>query len=176
MARTSTAQWRYPEKTALSRRQIGESNRATEFGIGGAALLSICLFSPLKYGSRRNKPRYALRTQLRNCGMFVADSAAQQHYSTAVEGNVPVRRRYTITGRFDASAYIDFIAERARWLAIDGWVASAAEGAVQLVAAGPEALVGALEMACVLGPLDALVETVSVRDEPDGNRSGFKLR
>ncbi len=62
-----------------------------------------------------------------------------------------------IAGQLDVPSYLAFIAERAHWLDISGWAMATNEG-VTLVAAGPEALVGALEMACTLGPLDALVD------------------
>ena len=96
-------------------------------------------------------------------------------YSSDVEGGRPVRVRYEIGGRLDVPSYLAFIAERAHWLDISGW--AAAEGAgVTLVAAGPEALVGALEMACTLGPLDALVTSVVGADSAEPVGAGFELR
>jgi acylphosphatase len=100
---------------------------------------------------------------------------ARHEYSTAVEGGAPVRVRYAITGRIDPATYLPFVLNRAQWLAIDGW-ASAEYGAAVVVAAGPEALVGALEMACTLGPWDALVEEILVRDEPGVIEGGFEIR
>jgi len=47
---------------------------------------------------------------------------------------------------------------------------------IELVAAGPEALVGALEMACTLGPLDALVETIEAEEEQGPVPAGFEVR
>lgn len=84
--------------------------------------------------------------------------SARYQYSSDVEGGVPVRVRYAISGRLNMADYLDFIAERARWLDISGRVAAAGAQSVVLVAAGSEALVGALEMACTLGPLNALIE------------------
>lgn len=99
----------------------------------------------------------------------------RNEYSTDVEGGAPVSRRYAISGRMEVASYLEFVAERARWLDIRGWVS--AEGAdVTLVAAGPEALVGALEMACTLGPLDALVETMDAVDEAGPVGNGFQVR
>lgn len=99
----------------------------------------------------------------------------RNEYSTDVEGGAPVSRRYAISGRMEVASYLDFVAERARWLDIRGWVS--ADGAdVTLVAAGPEALVGALEMACTLGPLDALVETIDAVDEAGPVGNGFQVR
>ena len=87
---------------------------------------------------------------------------ARNEYSTDVEGGAPVQVRYAITGRIDPATYLPFVLNRARWLDINGW-ASAEQGTATVVAAGPEALVGALEMACTLGPWDALVEEIDVR-------------
>ena len=80
-------------------------------------------------------------------------------YSTDVEGGTPVVVRMRVAGRLGAS-YTDFIASRARWLSLSGWVTSPHPGRAEVVAAGPEALVSALEMAVMLGPPDALVETL----------------
>lgn len=97
-------------------------------------------------------------------------------YSTAVEGGAPVRLRFIIEGRLDAPRYLAFVADRASWLDLDGWVRSREDGVVELVAAGPEALVGALEMACTLGPLDALVARIDAVDEPGDVATGFVVR
>lgn len=108
--------------------------------------------------------------------MNAQDTAVAQHYSTAIEGNAAVSRRYTITGQFDSASYAEFIADRAHWLAIEGWVEASVQGTVQVMAAGPEALVGAPEMACLLGPLDALVETIEAVSVADGVGPGFAIR
>lgn len=96
-------------------------------------------------------------------------------YSTKVEGGVPVAMRFRVSGRFDDS-YLDFVADRAAWLSLSGWVGSDLEEQVTVVVAGPEALVGALEMACVLGPLGALVHTIQAEPEPGLVEPGFVVR
>jgi acylphosphatase len=96
-------------------------------------------------------------------------------YSSDVEGGAPVVQRFTIHGRFDTS-FLDFISERAGWLSLSGWARHMEPGRVDVVAAGPEALVGALEMACTLGPLNALVESVTTRGETGAVAPGFLLR
>ncbi len=98
-----------------------------------------------------------------------------QSYSTAVEGGAPVQFRYIIEGRLDPASYLAFVADRAGWLDIRGW-AQAVDGRIEMVAAGPEALVGALEMACTLGPLDALIERIEAVDEPGVVAAGFVVR
>lgn len=102
-------------------------------------------------------------------------SAADYTYSTDVEGGVPVAVRMSITGDLGAH-YLAFVAERAGWLSLSGWVESRGAGQAEVVAAGPEALVGALEMACILGPLDALVDTLEIRPERDSVTLGFAIR
>lgn len=97
-------------------------------------------------------------------------------YSSSVEGGAPVRVRYTIAGRMDVSDYLSFVAERAHWLDVSGWAEADGADGVTLVAAGPEALVGALEMACTLGPLDALVERIEGVEEAGPVAQGFAIR
>jgi acylphosphatase len=102
-------------------------------------------------------------------------SALAAAYSTDVEGGVPVMVRMHIAGAIGAD-YLRFVMSRAHWLGIAGWARTAGQGRVEVVAAGPEALVGALEMACILGPLDTLVD--DLRCEPLAGMvpPGFVLR
>ena len=100
----------------------------------------------------------------------------RNEYSSDVEGGAPVRRRYAISGRIDVPSYLDFVAERAAWLDISGWVLADDNRSVTLVADGPEALVGALEMACTLGPLNALVESIEGVPEAHAVARGFEIR
>jgi len=102
--------------------------------------------------------------------------ALRNQYSSDVEGGAPVQFRYAIAGRLHVPDFLDFIAERALWLNISGWASARDDHSVTLVAAGPEALVGALEMACTLGPLNALVEAVDWVVEPGPVAAGFTIR
>lgn len=97
-------------------------------------------------------------------------------YSSDVEGGAPVRVRWSISGRMNVPSYLDFVVERAQWLGLDGWVAANDDQTVSLAVAGPEALVGALEMACTLGPLDALIDEVRPVGEPTDVPPGFAIR
>jgi acylphosphatase len=97
-------------------------------------------------------------------------------YSTDVEGGAPVQLRYVIEGRLDRASYLAFVLERASWLDIRGWAAMLEDGRVEMVAAGPEALVGALEMACTLGPLDALVARIEAIVDREPIAAGFEIR
>jgi acylphosphatase len=96
-------------------------------------------------------------------------------YSTDVDGGAPVALRMTVAGRL-SDGYLDFVAERAGWLSLSGWAESHGDGKAIVVAAGPEALVGALEMACVLGPLDALVDTLESEPAGEPVSPGFAIR
>ncbi|HEY9011061.1 MAG TPA: acylphosphatase [Devosia sp.] len=97
-------------------------------------------------------------------------------YSSDVEGGAPVRVAWAISGRMDVPSYLDFVVERAQWLGLDGWVAANDDKTVSVAVAGPEALVGALEMACTLGPLDALIDEVRPMDDPGQVPTGFAVR
>ena len=97
-------------------------------------------------------------------------------YSTEIEGGRPVQVRYRIAGRLDVPTYLAFVADRARWLDLSGWVQALDATRIELVAAGPEALVGALEMACTLGPLEALVHTIEAVEEEGVIPTGFEVR
>jgi len=100
----------------------------------------------------------------------------RSEYASDIEGGTLVRTRYEISGRINVPDYLEFVAERAAWLDISGWAAASGEHSVTLVAAGPEALVGALEMACTLGPLNALVETIEAAAEVRSPAPGFIIR
>ena len=100
----------------------------------------------------------------------------RRDYSTDIEGGRRVQFRYRIAGRLSPVTYLAFVADRARWLDISGWVQALDEARIELVAAGPEALVGALEMACTLGPLDALVDTIESIEESGAIPPGFAVR
>ena len=97
-------------------------------------------------------------------------------YSSDVEGGAPVRVAWAISGRMDVPSYLDFVVDRARWLGLDGWVAANDDDTVSVAVAGPEALVGALEMACTLGPLDALIDEVRPVGKPAAFPAGFAIR
>ena len=96
--------------------------------------------------------------------------------STAVEGGTPVCLRFLVEGRLTFGSYSAFVLDRAAWLDISGWVSARPGGSIEIVAAGPEALVGAFEMACTLGPLDALVDRIETTPVPAFPKRRFELR
>ena len=95
-------------------------------------------------------------------------------YSSRTDRGTQATVRMRISGHF-GSDYLLFVAERAAWLSLSGWASSVGTGRANVVADGPEALVGALEMACLLGPLDALVEAIEVETETDPIAPGFVI-
>jgi acylphosphatase len=101
---------------------------------------------------------------------------ASNTYSSDVEGGAPVALRYAIAGRMSVDEYLHFIAERANWFGVWGWVAANDPHSVVLVAAGSEAMVGALEMACTLGPITAVIERIDVVPEIAPVAAGFEVR
>ena len=70
--------------------------------------------------------------------------------------------RYEIDGRLDVASYLAFVLERARWLGIVGSARAVGGNRIAVEAGGPEAMVGAFEMALTLGPLSALVTDIVV--------------
>ena len=85
--------------------------------------------------------------------------------------------KLVFSGRGIGAAFLDFVADRAGRLGLQGRgaVSSHATEATVLVS-GPSALVDMLEVACMLGPIDCLVEEVSresIRFVPDS--AGFHL-
>ena len=87
--------------------------------------------------------------------------------------NAQVAQRFIMRGRLVPIAFLKFLADRAAWLDIDGWAKASAADEITVVAAGPEAMVGALEMALMLGPIDALVHDFETFDEPGAVAEGF---
>ena len=60
---------------------------------------------------------------------------------------------------------------------LEGWVANAADGSVDVVAEGPEPALGELVLMLWAGPPGASVGGVDVRHEPArGNVAGFTIR
>lgn len=96
-------------------------------------------------------------------------------YSTDVDGGRPLSVRMQISGKF-GGCYFDFVADRAAWLSLSGWIERLPDGDAVVVAAGPEALVGALEMACMLGPIDTLVHALETQIEVRPIPPGFAVR
>lgn len=69
----------------------------------------------------------------------------------------------TLEGQLRSDGFPDWICHRARLLDLNGWVSQQDETRITIVVAGPEPLIGAMEMACSLGPVDIEVDRIDCR-------------
>jgi len=82
-----------------------------------------------------------------------------------------------IHGFVQGVGYRWFVQREAERLQLDGWVANRLDGAVEVVAEGPEDGLDGLLVALWEGPVGASVSNVEVHHEPArGNLSGFAIR
>ena len=75
--------------------------------------------------------------------------------------------QFRIRGRSLEKSFLAFVAEKARRLSLDGWAALPRTDEITVVVSGPEALVDMLEVACMLGPLDAFVDAIDRVELPE---------
>ena len=70
-----------------------------------------------------------------------------------------------------------FVEREAAGLGLSGWVANRADGSVEVVAEGPDEMLGELVLRLWEGPSSASVSEVKVSREPArGNLVGFTIR
>ena len=83
----------------------------------------------------------------------------------------------TIRGRALDRSFLTFVAEKAQRLSLNGWAAVPRTDEITIVVSGPEALVDMLEVACMLGPIDALVDAIDrvTLAEPPATPVGFSI-
>ena len=76
---------------------------------------------------------------------------------------------FTFTGSFRPESFLPFMRDRVRRLALESTVRHSSRSEIVVVVAGEPELLGAFEMACSLGPADALVHDVSMQaiGQPD---------
>jgi len=84
--------------------------------------------------------------------------------------------RLIIKGSVQGVGYRWWAQREARRLKLDGWVRNRHDGAVELVAAGPEAAVEELVESCWSGPPAAAVHIVQRQPAEDDGLSGFSER
>jgi acylphosphatase len=84
--------------------------------------------------------------------------------------------RLIIRGRVQGVGYRWWAQATARRLQLDGWVRNRADGAVELLAAGPPAAVEQLLDACQHGPPSADVNSVERFEADDQDLDGFEAR
>ena len=76
---------------------------------------------------------------------------------------------FTFTGSFRPESFERFVHDRAQRLELAASVRQSSRGEMVVAVAGETELIGAFEMACSLGPHDALVHDVRMRpiEPPD---------
>ena len=70
------------------------------------------------------------------------------------------RERLTIHGCLGADSFLPWILRHAARLGLDVKICHADAGRVDIDLGGPADLIDAMEMGCLLGPIDAWVETI----------------
>jgi acylphosphatase len=88
----------------------------------------------------------------------------------------PVRRRVVVRGHVQGVFFRDSARREAQRRGVAGWVSNRADGAVEAVFEGSPAAVEELVRFCSAGPRGAVVQDVSVSDEPPDGLSGFEIR
>ena len=76
-------------------------------------------------------------------------------------------RRYLVSGRVQGVGFRWFASRAARDLGVAGFVRNLPDGRVEVVAAGDEADLAALQARLASGPPGALVERIDVSEVPD---------
>ncbi len=69
-----------------------------------------------------------------------------------------------LVGVFNPESFVAWICHRARLLDLSGSVQAQGTADVHIFVQGPQPLIDAMEMACSLGPLDANVDRIEVRE------------
>jgi acylphosphatase len=88
-----------------------------------------------------------------------------------------IRRRLVITGRVQGVYYRGWFVERMRRLGVRGWVRNRADGSVEAVIEGPDALVDAAIALARQGSPASRVDDVTVsEDAPSEVLDGFEKR
>jgi acylphosphatase len=80
-----------------------------------------------------------------------------------------------IAGRVQGVGYRYWAADRARELALAGWVRNRRDGAVETVFSGPAAAVERMIALCADGPPDAAVTAVEIIGEGTAAYDGFTI-
>ena len=84
--------------------------------------------------------------------------------------------RLRVTGRVQGVGYRAWATRNAAALGLRGWVRNRGDGAVELLATGPEDAVAAMIGAARRGPSTAQVAGVEIVDDEDNGSVGFVAR
>ncbi|MDH5511764.1 MAG: acylphosphatase [Gammaproteobacteria bacterium] len=85
-------------------------------------------------------------------------------------------QRYLVSGQVQGVFFRSSTQETARRLGLTGWVRNLADGRVELVACGEEAMLQKLEQWLWQGPRHARVAAVTVEETGAESFSGFSVR
>jgi acylphosphatase len=88
----------------------------------------------------------------------------------------PIRRRVTVRGRVQGVFFRDSVRRWAQRHSVAGWVTNRTDGAVEAVFEGTTDDVERLIELVKMGPPQAHVESLEVRDEAPEGVSGFEIR
>lgn len=78
------------------------------------------------------------------------------------------RERFMIRGRLGADSFLPWIAGHAARLGLDGEIRHADERQVAIDLSGPADMIDAMEMGCLLGPIDVWVDAIERTPDPSG--------
>jgi acylphosphatase len=84
-------------------------------------------------------------------------------------------RRYLVSGRVQGVGFRYFVLHEARALGVAGWVRNLADGRVEALAAGDDALLHAFEGRLWQGPPHARVSTVEAETADPPDHPGFDV-
>jgi acylphosphatase len=94
-----------------------------------------------------------------------------------MDAGTPIRCRLMVQGRVQGVAFRMSACTEARRLGLGGWVRNTPDGAVEVVAEGPQEAVQAFVAWCRRGPPAAEVTNVAVTyTEASGGFAGFNVR
>lgn len=74
--------------------------------------------------------------------------------------------RFTIRGRLGTDSFLPWIKNHAVRLGLDGAIGHADAWRVDIDLSGPEDMIDAMEMGCLLGPIDVWVEAIERTSDP----------
>ena len=90
--------------------------------------------------------------------------------------NDRIRRRVIVRGRVQGVFFRDSVRERARAHGVSGWICNRSDGAVEAVLEGRSDNVERVVRFCRIGPRQAHVDSVDVREEAPEGLTTFQIR
>jgi len=89
-----------------------------------------------------------------------------------------IARRYLVSGRVQGVGFRWFVYRNAQRLRLKGWARNLPDGRIEIVAAGAEPDLAALEQLLRTGPDRARIDSVTVTEQVDdvSEQAGFEIR